>query len=328
MAIQNRRGDYSDFDPAKMVPGEFAVVQNGDPDGTDGEAVYIAFQAGKVKRLATHDEVLSYNEDAKLAAKDANAAKESVAQAAILADNAKQVIAAKEKELAGKVDYVSMMLFSTSPDHADAREVAEKLKGISAAEDARARAEVDRASAEDKRGIAEQRRESTEKGYVDQAKNYATSAQQAVQAVQNASDRTSKDAANAAKDAKDAKTQSNAAAQFATAASASASSAGRSASEASASAQTIKNTADAISQQTNTFTTELNRVSKDLDYSKADQITSPVGSELFSLQQEDGQKRSITYNNLKTSFFGQLDPKLSDEFLSTWQKILGGGDNS
>ena len=57
MAIQNRRGNYTDFDPTKMVAGEFAVVQNGDPDGTDGEAVYFAPKAGKAKRLVTADDV-------------------------------------------------------------------------------------------------------------------------------------------------------------------------------------------------------------------------------------------------------------------------------
>ena len=64
MAIQNRRGNYTDFDPTKMVAGEFAVVQNGDPNGTDGEAVYIATKAGKAKRLATADEMrnLIYSE--------------------------------------------------------------------------------------------------------------------------------------------------------------------------------------------------------------------------------------------------------------------------
>ena len=57
MAIQNRRGNYEDFVPSKMLPGEFAVVQNGDPNSTDGKAVYMAFQTGDVKRLATYNEL-------------------------------------------------------------------------------------------------------------------------------------------------------------------------------------------------------------------------------------------------------------------------------
>ena len=59
MAIQHRRGSYSNFDPTKMAPGEFAVVQSGDPGASDGEAVYMAFAAGQVKRLAIHDDMQS-----------------------------------------------------------------------------------------------------------------------------------------------------------------------------------------------------------------------------------------------------------------------------
>lgn len=58
MAIQNRRGVYADFDPTKMVPGEFAVVQNGDPLSGDGKSVYIAFNAGNVKRILLDDETM------------------------------------------------------------------------------------------------------------------------------------------------------------------------------------------------------------------------------------------------------------------------------
>lgn len=57
MAIQNRRGAYADFDPTKMVAGEFAVVQTGDPNADDGKAVYMAFSAGSVKRLATYEDM-------------------------------------------------------------------------------------------------------------------------------------------------------------------------------------------------------------------------------------------------------------------------------
>ena len=57
MAIQNRRGDYNNFDPTKQVAGEFAVVLQNDPNVDDGKAVYITFGAGNVKRLATRQEV-------------------------------------------------------------------------------------------------------------------------------------------------------------------------------------------------------------------------------------------------------------------------------
>lgn len=64
MAIQNRRGAYSNFTPSKMVPGEFAVVQSGDPNGKDGQAVYIAFQTGQAKRLSTYEDMQSEIESA------------------------------------------------------------------------------------------------------------------------------------------------------------------------------------------------------------------------------------------------------------------------
>ena len=53
MAIQNRRGAYSDFDPQKLVPGEWAVVQSGDPNSESGKAVYMAFDVGDVQRMAS-----------------------------------------------------------------------------------------------------------------------------------------------------------------------------------------------------------------------------------------------------------------------------------
>lgn len=77
MAIQNRRGRYADFDPSKLKPGEWAVVQSGDSATGDGKAVYIAFEAGNVKRMATAEEMNSANEEASAAAEEAKAAKES-----------------------------------------------------------------------------------------------------------------------------------------------------------------------------------------------------------------------------------------------------------
>lgn len=57
MAIQNRRGAYVDFDPTKMKPGEFAIVQSGDPNSTDGKAVYICTTTGTVRRLVSELEL-------------------------------------------------------------------------------------------------------------------------------------------------------------------------------------------------------------------------------------------------------------------------------
>ena len=57
MAIQNRRGNYTDFDPQKLVPGEWAVVQSGDPNSERGKAVYMAFDVGDVERMATYEDM-------------------------------------------------------------------------------------------------------------------------------------------------------------------------------------------------------------------------------------------------------------------------------
>lgn len=64
MAIQNRRGAYVDLNPAKAVPGELLVVQSGDPNATDGKAVYITFASGDIKMLATKSDVETLVADA------------------------------------------------------------------------------------------------------------------------------------------------------------------------------------------------------------------------------------------------------------------------
>jgi hypothetical protein len=64
MAIQNRRGNYADFTPTKMVPGELAVVLQNDPNAHDGKAIYIAFAAGSAKRLATYEDMVDQILDA------------------------------------------------------------------------------------------------------------------------------------------------------------------------------------------------------------------------------------------------------------------------
>lgn len=57
MAIQLRRGVYADFDPTKLMPGEFAVVTEDDPDGTGGQAIYMCFGSGVVKRIVGADDL-------------------------------------------------------------------------------------------------------------------------------------------------------------------------------------------------------------------------------------------------------------------------------
>lgn len=57
MAVQVRRGSYVNFDPNKLVPGEWAAVTAGDPNSEDGMAVYMCFVVGTVKRMATYEDM-------------------------------------------------------------------------------------------------------------------------------------------------------------------------------------------------------------------------------------------------------------------------------
>lgn len=60
MAIQNRRGVFANFDPSRLLPGEWAIVLSGDTSTSDGKAVYVCFAAGDVKRVATYEDL--YNQ--------------------------------------------------------------------------------------------------------------------------------------------------------------------------------------------------------------------------------------------------------------------------
>ena len=51
--IQMTRGLRRNFDPAKLLPGEWAVTT--DP-GTENQIVYMCFQAGVVKRMGTYED--------------------------------------------------------------------------------------------------------------------------------------------------------------------------------------------------------------------------------------------------------------------------------
>lgn len=60
--IQNRRGGYTDYDPSKLLPGEFAIVQMGDPNTATGNGIYLAITTGNVVRLATIEEIQTYTQ--------------------------------------------------------------------------------------------------------------------------------------------------------------------------------------------------------------------------------------------------------------------------
>lgn len=57
MAIQNRRGAYMDFDPEKILAGEWATVLEGDPSADDGRSTYLGYGDGIVKRMATYEDM-------------------------------------------------------------------------------------------------------------------------------------------------------------------------------------------------------------------------------------------------------------------------------
>lgn len=57
MAIQMRRGDYEDFDPSRMQPGEWAVCESGD---SEKQQVWMCFAPGIVKRLGTVEDLKKY----------------------------------------------------------------------------------------------------------------------------------------------------------------------------------------------------------------------------------------------------------------------------
>lgn len=57
MAIQMRRGPYTQFDPSRLLPGEWAIVEEDAPDATGGRAAYMCFAPGEVKRVATVEDM-------------------------------------------------------------------------------------------------------------------------------------------------------------------------------------------------------------------------------------------------------------------------------
>ena len=64
MAIQNRRGDYNDYRPSKMLPGELGVTLLNDPKAVDGKALHASFGQGVDKTLMTFEDAEAMIEDA------------------------------------------------------------------------------------------------------------------------------------------------------------------------------------------------------------------------------------------------------------------------
>ena len=61
MAIQMRKGSKDDFDPTKMLPGEWAVSIDSD---TSKQMVWMCFRAGVVKHMGTYEDFKEQIRDA------------------------------------------------------------------------------------------------------------------------------------------------------------------------------------------------------------------------------------------------------------------------
>ncbi len=96
MAIQNTDFpaivDYSEFDPAKVNPGEIIIVNI-----LGMHAVYIGTSAGKATRMAAYEEAKEYLENTKAVAKKAE---ETRANAAVLYELMQRLEADMKEELA------------------------------------------------------------------------------------------------------------------------------------------------------------------------------------------------------------------------------------
>jgi hypothetical protein len=150
MAIQMRRGAFENFDPASLLPGEWAVVLSGDTGSTNGQSVYVCFAAGSTKRLATVEDMATIIR---------NAETEVVGELTRLATNTDESLRLAESErVAAEQQRASS---EQSRASAEAKRVDEENKRASA-ESVRESAEAARSTAESKRSEAESSRASAE----------------------------------------------------------------------------------------------------------------------------------------------------------------------
>ena len=149
MAIQMRRGKFTNFLPSKLQPGEWAIVQGDDPSASDGLSVYVAFAAGVVKRMATYTDMVDNCRDA-----------------------IEQSIGDIKAKLTEKVEATNATV-----EDAEAKRVSAESSRVGA-ESSRVTAEQGRVEAERSRASAESSRETAEeKRAADQLKNNADQAQ-------------------------------------------------------------------------------------------------------------------------------------------------------
>ncbi len=135
MAIVVRRGYFGQFDPTRLVAGEWAVVLGDDPSTDDGRAAYVCFGTNMVKRVATYEDLLDWFADLK-------------------EDTIDDVIYDAMAGIREEYDLIK----NDTEDAEAARELAEGIRD--AAEKQRINAELARSKAEDLRDAAESERQS------------------------------------------------------------------------------------------------------------------------------------------------------------------------
>lgn len=115
-----RRGEYSKFDAESMLPGEWAVVLESDPNGTGGRSLYMCFSPGVVKRIATVEDMATIiaNAESEVSANIMKIATEAKANADAATDAAKAATTAANES-------------KNSADEAaaDARKAADEARG-------------------------------------------------------------------------------------------------------------------------------------------------------------------------------------------------------
>lgn len=123
MAIQVRRGLKKDFDPYKMLPGEWAVSIDAQ---TQNQIVWMCFAAGVVKRMGTYEDFYAQIEEI------TNDILEKFLQ--ILADAAQQLQNNVEIYIQGKVDNEWIPALQAFTDRAESAANAAEISETNAKE--------------------------------------------------------------------------------------------------------------------------------------------------------------------------------------------------
>lgn len=205
MAIQMRRGLKKDFDPGKMLPGEWAVAVD---DDTQNQIIWMCFAAGVVKRIGTYEDF--FNQITEITGDIL----EQFQQA--LTETQEQLQNATEEYIQGKVDddwipQMQALLTKTQASEANAAksqvEAAESAKAAATSQTAAATSEKNAADSAKAAAASQSAASASEKAAESWAvggtstrtgENTDNSKYYSLQS-QNSADRAAAEAANAAK---------------------------------------------------------------------------------------------------------------------------------